>query len=80
MEVAKTGWVYIVKRNIKIQIEEEHIVNTTLAEEKMRQARLLNIRVTGLKEGAPPEEDAEILGKMLGYTDVLPINKAWRVG
>ena len=80
MEVAKTGWVDIVKRNIKTQIKEEHIVNTTLEEEEMRQARRLNIRVTRLKEGASPKEDVKILGKMLGYTDDLSINKAGRVG
>ena len=51
IELAKTGWVDVVKRNIKKEIKDENIVNTTLEEEKMRQARRLNVRVTGLKEG-----------------------------
>ena len=58
MELAKTGWVDVVKRNIKNELKDENIVNTTLEEEKMRQARRLNVRVTGLKEGACPDEDA----------------------
>ena len=37
-------------------------------------------RVTGLKEGASLNEDAQTLGKMLGYTEALPITKSWRVG
>ena len=80
IELAKTGWVDVVKRNIKKEIKDENIVNTTLEEEKMRQARRLNVRVTGLKEGASPNEDAQTLGKMLGYTEALPITKAWRAG
>ena len=40
----------------------------------------INVRVTGLKEGASPDEDAQTLGKMLGYTEALPITKTWRVG
>ena len=79
MELAKTGWVDVVKRNIKKELKDENIVNTTLEEEKMRQARRLNVRVTGLKEGASPDEDAQTLGKMLGY-EALPITKTWRVG
>ena len=79
IELAKTGWVDVVKRNIKKELKDENIVNTTLDEEKMRQARRLNVRVTGLKEGASPDEDAQILGKMLGY-EALPITKTWRVG
>ena len=55
------------------------IVNATLEEEKMRQTRRLNVRVTGLKEWASPDEDAQTLGKMLGY-EALPITKTWRVG
>ena len=46
----------------------------------MRQARRLNVCVTGLKEGASPYEDAQALGKMLGYTEALPTTKAWRAG
>ena len=80
MEVAQTGWVEIVKRNIKKEIKEDHIINTTLEEEKMRQARRLNVRVIGLKEGTSPEDDAKALGCMLGYIEPLPINKVWRVG
>ena len=45
----------------------------------MCQARRLNVRVIGLKEGASPIEDAQTLGKMLGY-EALPITKTWKVG
>ena len=79
MELAKTGWVDVVKRNIKKELKDENIVNTTLEKEKMRQAQRLNVRVTGLKEGASPDEDAQTLGKMLGY-EALPITKTWMVG
>ena len=41
----------------------------------MRQARRLNVRVIRLKEGVSPDEDAQTLGKMLGYTKALPITK-----
>ena len=44
MELAKTGWVDLVKRNIKKELKDENIVNTTLEEEKMHQARRLNVR------------------------------------
>ena len=64
---SKTGWVDVVKRNIKKELKDKNIVNTTLEEEKMCQARCLNVRVIGLKEGASPNEDAQTLGKMLGY-------------
>ena len=69
MELAKIGWVDAVKRNIKKQLKDENIVNTTLEEEKMRQARRLNVRVIRLKEGVSPDEDAQTLGKMLGPTN-----------
>ena len=66
IELAKTGWVDVVKRNIKKEIKDENIVNTTLEEKKMCHNRHLNERVTGLKEGASPDKDAQTLGKMLG--------------
>ena len=62
MELAKTRWVDVVKRNTRKELKDENIVNTTLEEEKMHQARCLNVRVTGLKEGASPDEDAQTLG------------------
>ena len=55
------GWVDVVKQNIKKEIKDENIVNTTLEEEKMCQARRLNVHVIGLKEYASPEEDAQTL-------------------
>ena len=69
MELAKTGWVDVVKRNIKKEIKDENIVNTILEEEKMRRAQCLNICDTWLKECAFPDEDAQTLGKMLGPTN-----------
>ena len=79
MELAKTRWVDVVKRNINKELKDKNIVYTTLEEEKMCQAWRLNVRVTKLKEGASPNEDAQTLGKMLGY-EALPITKTWRVG
>ena len=58
MELAKPGWVDV-KRNIKKELKDENIVNTTLKEEKMCQARRLNVRVTRLNEGVSPDEDAQ---------------------
>ena len=51
---------------------DENILNTTLEEEKMRQDRRLNVRVTGLKEGASPNEDAQrpYQSPKLGGSDV----------
>ena len=45
MELANTGWVDIVKHNIKTKMKE-HIINNTLEVEKTFQARGPNIRVT----------------------------------
>ena len=78
MELVKMGWVDVVKRNIKKEVKDVNIVSTTLEEEKMWQARRLNVHVTGLEEGASPDEDEQTLGKMLGYTETLPITKTWR--
>ena len=61
-ELAKTRWVDVVKRNTRKELKDENIVNTTLEEGKMHQARCLNVRVTGLKEGASPNEDVQTLG------------------
>ena len=75
MELAKTGWVEILKWNIKNEIKYENIVNTTLEEEKTHHARHLNVRVTRLNEGASLDEGAQTFGKMLGYTEALPITQ-----
>ena len=78
MEVAKIGRVDVVfQQYVKKQIKDKNIVNTTLEEEKMSQARCLNVRFIGLKEGASPDEDAQTLGKMLGSIEALPITKTW---
>ena len=37
MELAKTGWVDVVKRNTRKELKDENIVNTTLEEEKCTQ-------------------------------------------
>ena len=39
VELAKTGWVDIVKRNIKKEIKDKNIVNTKLEDEKLCMAR-----------------------------------------
>ena len=53
----------------------------TIEEKRMRQARKLNVRVTGIKEEQwlSPEKDGEKLCMELGYTST-PFKKALRVG
>ena len=87
MEAKQEGWVEVVKKNLRKEAKEEvqkDIVHTTLEEEKMRQARRLNIRVSGIQESkdSTPEEDGRALCTKLGYKveDPLPFTKAWRVG
>lgn len=90
IEAKKDGWVEVVKKNLKqetkmdAQKEEATIVQTMIEEEKMRHARRLNIRVTGIVEvtGSTPENDGKTLCKKLGYKEeeALPFAKAWRVG
>lgn len=90
MDAKKEGWVEVVRKNLRKEAKEEvqkgeHlIIQTTIEEEKMRQARRLNIRVTGIEESrnATPEEDGKALCTKLGYKegDPLPFAKAWRAG
>lgn len=80
MEAKQEGWVEVVKKNIR---KETDIVHTTIEEEKLRRARKLNIRVTGIKETEKsPEEDGKALCTTLGYEeeDQPPFAKAWRAG
>ena len=60
------------------------LVNATLEEERMRQARRLNVRVTGIveKEGTLPTNDSKALCKILGYDEEEepPYAGVWRVG
>ncbi|KAH6555193.1 hypothetical protein KP509_1Z274900 [Ceratopteris richardii] len=89
LEATKEGWIDIVKKNIKkeakekAQKEEALIVHTTIEEEKMRHARRLNVRITGIeeKEGSTPESDGKTLCKILGYKEESPpFIKSWRTG
>ena len=90
LDTTKEGWAEVVKKNIKEEAREEAqkgevlIVHTTLEEEKMRQARRLNVRVTGIgeEEGSTPERDGRELCNKLGYKEEesLPFTKAWRAG
>lgn len=85
MEAKQEGWVEAVKKNLHKAAKEEvqkDIVHSALEEEKMRQARRLNVRVSGIREGANPEEDGRALCLKLGYKkeDPLPFTKAWRAG
>ena len=60
------------------------MVHSTLEEEKLRQARRLNVRVIDIKEtqGSTPEKDGRTLCTTLGYKEdeALPFVKAWRAG
>ena len=90
LEAKQTGWVEVVSKNLRKEAKKESqkdenlIVHTTLEEEKMRHARRLNIRVTGIKEshGSTPKGDGRTLCTKLGYKteDPLPFTKIWRVG
>ena len=90
IDAKKDGWVEIVKKNIKKEAkaeahkEEVLMVHTTIEEEKMRQARRLNIRVTGIleRDGFTPEIDGKAVSKKLGYKEdePPPFTKAWRAG
>ncbi len=90
MDAKKEGWVEIVRKNLRkevkeeTQIDEHLIVQSTIEEEKMRQARRLNVRVTGIEENkdATPEMDGRMLCTKLGYKaeEPLPFLKAWRAG
>ena len=80
----------VVKKNIKKEAREEAqkeevlLVLNTLEEEKIRQARRLNVRVTGIgeKTGSTPEKDGRELRNKLGYKEdePPPFIKTWRAG
>lgn len=82
LEATREGWVEVVKKNLKKEVQEDsNMVQSTLNEEKMRRARRLNIRVTGIPESAnsTPEMDGKALCTKLGYNnEVLPFARAWR--
>ncbi|MCO5587395.1 hypothetical protein L7F22_041344 [Adiantum nelumboides] len=86
---AKEGWVEVVRKNLRKEVKEEakkgehFIIQTPIEEEKMRQARRLNVRVTGITETSTSslEEDAKDLCLKLGYkSESLPFAKVWRAG
>lgn len=95
-QVINNEWKEVVKKGIKKEaeewkattskskgIQEVEIVNATIQEERLRHARRLNVRVTGIeeKEGTTPQEDGQELCRKLGYKeDELPFLKAWRAG
>ncbi|MCO5549975.1 hypothetical protein L7F22_003452 [Adiantum nelumboides] len=86
MEATKEGWVDVVSNKIKKKVKEEKQheetlwMHATLKEKKMREARMLNVRVSGIKEehGASSESDGRELCAKLGDTNT-PFTKAWRV-
>ncbi|MCO5597598.1 hypothetical protein L7F22_051677 [Adiantum nelumboides] len=87
MDAKKEGWVEVVRKNLRKEVEEEaqkgehFIIQTTIEEEKMRQARCLNVRVTGITETLTSSPDAKDLCLKLGYkSESLPFAKVWRAG
>lgn len=86
MEATQGKWVEVVRKTIKQEVKEDAVreehsrVQDTLDEERLRQARRLNIRVTGLAEKSSPERDAEELCKQLGFGESMPFTRAWRAG
>ncbi|MCO5559743.1 hypothetical protein L7F22_013345 [Adiantum nelumboides] len=87
MDAKKEGWVEVVRKNLRKEVKEEakkgehFIIQTTIEEEKMRQARRLNVRMTDITETltSSPEEDAKDLYLKLGYkSESLPFAKVWR--
>ncbi|MCO5584075.1 hypothetical protein L7F22_037998 [Adiantum nelumboides] len=90
MKEAQEGWTKE-KEEMQEQMAKEDahkgealLVHTTIEEEKMRHARCLNVRVTGIEEGkdSTPEPHGKALCTKLGYKieDPTPLTKAWRVG
>ncbi|MCO5563675.1 hypothetical protein L7F22_017322 [Adiantum nelumboides] len=87
MEATKEGWVDVGRKKITKEVKEEKRheetlwMHATLEEKTMREARMLNVRVSGIKEehGSSPESDGRTLCANLGYTNT-PFIKAWRVG
>ena len=86
MEASQGKWVEVVRKTIKKEVQEETVredhsrVQETLDEERLRQARRLNIRISGLVEGASPEADAAKICTQLGYGDQMPFSRVWRAG
>ncbi|MCO5581522.1 hypothetical protein L7F22_035408 [Adiantum nelumboides] len=81
MEAKQSGWVEVVKKNIKKEVcEEVHMgehlrVQLTLEEERLRHLRKHNVRITGLKEGPSAEEDApQQLYQSAGFQCVAILN------
>ncbi|MCO5610296.1 hypothetical protein L7F22_064532 [Adiantum nelumboides] len=74
MEATKEGWVDVVRKKITKEVKEEKRneetlwMHATLKEKKMREARMLNVRVSGIKEehGSSPESDGRTLCANLG--------------
>lgn len=95
IEAKREGQVDVVKKKMKAEVKEEVkeatkeerkleetlLVNATIEEEKMRQARKLNVRVTGLKK-TTAESDGKELCTKLGYEEDTspPFVNAWWVG
>ena len=69
MELSKTGWVDVVKCNLKKELKDENFVNTTL--------KCTCHQAQG--EGISRRRHVQTLGKMLGQKEALPITKTWRV-
>ncbi|MCO5595287.1 hypothetical protein L7F22_049328 [Adiantum nelumboides] len=84
MEAPKEGWVDVVRSKIKKEVKEEKQhketlwMHATLEEKKMREAHMLNVRVSGIKEenGALQESNGRELCTKFGYTT--PFTKEWR--
>ncbi|MCO5596608.1 hypothetical protein L7F22_050674 [Adiantum nelumboides] len=83
---AKEGWVEAVRKNLQKEAKEEaqkgehFIIQTTIEEEKMKQARRFHVRVAGITKTTTsyPEEDAKGLCLKLGYkSESLPFAKVW---
>lgn len=88
IEAKREGWVEVVKKKMKAEVIEETkeerklegtlLMNATIEEERMRQARKLNVRVTGLEETNADHDGKELCTK-LGYENP-PFVNAWWVG
>ncbi|MCO5605021.1 hypothetical protein L7F22_059197 [Adiantum nelumboides] len=85
LDTKQGSWIEVVKKNIKKEVREKRAkeevtrVQNTLEEEKLRHARRLNVRITGLPEGASPDTDAQELYRSLGYT-TMPFTRVWKAG
>ena len=81
MEAAREGWVEIVKKNIKKEVQKDaQVMQSTFDEEKMQRIRRLNILITGILDtiATSQVEGRNLCNKLgIGENEPLPFLRAW---